>query len=139
MRVPLSWLSEYVEVSVPTAELAERLAVSSCEVERVLYRGVRDLDGNLAHFRVGRVLDAGKHPNADRLQLCAVDVGDPEPRQIVCGAWNFGAGLRPIPGKDLEPKEDEPVRVEIEDPIGCPRYIGRLFPGVTVGPSPLSL
>src|SRR5204862_1365927 len=33
-----------------------------------------------------------KHPNADRLQLCRVDVGDKEPRQIVCGAWNFGAG-----------------------------------------------
>jgi phenylalanyl-tRNA synthetase beta chain len=38
------------------------------------------------------VLEAGKHPNADRLQLCTVDVGEAEPRQIVCGAWNFGAG-----------------------------------------------
>src|SRR6266540_6041106 len=47
---------------------------------------------NLGLYRVGRVLQAGKHPNADRLQLCTVDVGDDEPRQIVCGAWNFGAG-----------------------------------------------
>ena len=39
-----------------------------------------------------QVLEAGKHPNADRLQLCRVDVGEGEPRQIVCGAWNFGAG-----------------------------------------------
>src|SRR6266508_5700508 len=111
MRVPLSWLSEYVEVSVPAAELAERLAVSSCEVERVLHRGVRDLDGNLAHFRVGRVLEAGKHPNADRLQLCAVDVGDPEPRQIVCGAWNFEAGATvavALPGA-LLPVLDRPL------------------------------
>ncbi len=92
MKVPLSWLREYVSVAVPTAELAERLAVSSCEVERISYRGVRDVDGNLGLFRVGRVLEAGKHPNADRLQLCAVDVGEAEPRQIVCGAWNFGAG-----------------------------------------------
>ena len=38
------------------------------------------------------MLEAGKHPNADRLQLCSVDVGEAEPRQIVCGAWNFGAG-----------------------------------------------
>ena len=38
------------------------------------------------------MLEAGKHPNADRLQLCRVDVGEGEPRQIVCGAWNFGAG-----------------------------------------------
>ncbi|MDF2750199.1 MAG: Phenylalanyl-tRNA synthetase beta chain, partial [Gaiellaceae bacterium] len=40
----------------------------------------------------GKVLEAGKHPNADRLQLCQVDVGEAEPAQIVCGAWNFGAG-----------------------------------------------
>ena len=51
-----------------------------------------DADGNLGLFLVGRVLEAGKHPNADRLQLCRVDVGEAEPRQIVCGAWNFGAG-----------------------------------------------
>ena len=38
------------------------------------------------------MLEAEKHPNADRLQLCRVDVGEGEPRQIVCGAWNFGAG-----------------------------------------------
>ena len=38
------------------------------------------------------MLEAGKHPNADRLQLCSVDVGEGEPRQIVCGAWNFSAG-----------------------------------------------
>ena len=54
--------------------------------------GVADVDGNLGRFRVGRVLEADKHPNADRLQLCQVDVGEGEPRQIVCGAWNFGAG-----------------------------------------------
>ena len=54
--------------------------------------GVADVDGNLGLFRVGHVLEAAKHPNADRLQLCQVDVGDGNPRQIVCGAWNFGAG-----------------------------------------------
>src|SRR3712207_8473029 len=43
-------------------------------------RGVPDEDGNVARFRVGRVLEAGKHPNADRLQLCRVDVGEGEPR-----------------------------------------------------------
>ncbi|MGZ4399125.1 MAG: phenylalanine--tRNA ligase subunit beta, partial [Gaiellaceae bacterium] len=62
------------------------------EVERISYRGVPDVEGNLGLFRVGRVVEAGKHPNADRLQLCRVDVGESEPRQIVCGAWNFGAG-----------------------------------------------
>ena len=92
MRVPLSWLREYVEIDVPTPELADRLSVASAEVKAIERRGVPDLDGNLTLYRVGRVLEAGKHPNADRLQLCSVDVGEGEPRQIVCGAWNFGAG-----------------------------------------------
>ena len=92
MRVPVSWLREYVEVSASTGEIAERLAISTCEVERIIRLGVADEDGNLGHFLVGRVVEAGKHPNADRLQLCRVDVGEGQPRQIVCGAWNFGAG-----------------------------------------------
>ena len=92
MRVPLSWLRDYVTVDVPTSELADRLSVASAEVKGIERRGVPDLDGNLELYRVGRVLEAAKHPNADRLQLCSVDVGEGEPRQIVCGAWNFGAG-----------------------------------------------
>jgi phenylalanyl-tRNA synthetase beta chain len=92
MRIPLSWLRDYVTVGAPVEELAERLNVSVAEVERIVRRGVADEDGNLGLYRVGRVLEAGKHPNADRLQLCTVDVGEKEPRQIVCGAWNFGAG-----------------------------------------------
>src|SRR5437867_518346 len=92
MKVPVSWLREYVPLEMPLPELAQRLAISSCEVDRIVRRGVADEDGNLGLFRVGHVLEAGKHPNADRLQLCQVDVGEGEPRQIVCGAWNFGAG-----------------------------------------------
>ena len=70
-----------------------------------------DTDGNLGLFLVGRVVEAGKHPNADRLQLCRVDVGEGEPRQIVCGAWNFGAGATvavALPGA-LLPGVDEPL------------------------------
>jgi phenylalanyl-tRNA synthetase beta chain len=92
MKLPMSWLREYVPVEVPTRELADRLVISTCEVDRIETRGVADVDGNLALFRVGRVLEAGKHPNADRLQLCQVDVGEGDARQIVCGAWNFGPG-----------------------------------------------
>ncbi|HXV95902.1 MAG TPA: phenylalanine--tRNA ligase subunit beta [Gaiellaceae bacterium] len=92
MKVPVSWLREYVEADATTAEIADRLAIATGEVERISYRGVADADGNHGRYLVGRVLEAGKHPNADRLQLCRVDVGEDEPRQIVCGAWNFGAG-----------------------------------------------
>jgi phenylalanyl-tRNA synthetase beta chain len=92
VKVPISWLREYVAFDAPLEDVASRLAISTCEVERIARRGVPDTDGNLGLFRVGRVVEAGKHPNADRLQLCRVDVGEREPRQIVCGAWNFGEG-----------------------------------------------
>jgi phenylalanyl-tRNA synthetase beta chain len=77
---------------MPLDELATRLSVSTAEIEGIERRGVSDEDGNLDLFRIGKVVAADKHPNADRLQLCRVDVGEGEPRQIVCGAWNFGAG-----------------------------------------------
>src|SRR4029453_18166789 len=92
MRVPVSWLRDYVPLEMPLDDLATRLSISSAEVEGIERRGVPDSDGNLGRFLVGRVVEAGKHPNPDRLQLCRVDVGDEEPLQIVCGAWNFGPG-----------------------------------------------
>ena len=55
-------------VDATAEELASRLS-STCEVERIIHRGVADDDGNLGLYRVGLVLEAGKHPNADRLQL----------------------------------------------------------------------
>jgi phenylalanyl-tRNA synthetase beta chain len=92
MRVPLSWLRDYVPLDMRVEELSDRLDVATAVVAAVEEKGVPDEDGNLGRFRVGKVLEAGKHPNADRLQLCRVDVGEAEPAQIVCGAWNFGAG-----------------------------------------------
>ena len=61
MRVPVSWLREYVPVEMPLDELATRLSVASAEVEGIEHRGVADTDGNLGLFRVGRVLEAVKH------------------------------------------------------------------------------
>jgi phenylalanyl-tRNA synthetase beta chain len=104
MRVPLSWLRDYVAVDMPIDELTERLDVSTAVVAGVERVGAPDVDGNLGLFRIGKVLEAGKHPNADRLQLCKVDVGEQEPYQIVCGAWNFGAGATvavALPGATL--------------------------------------
>ena len=99
MRVPMSWLREYADPSATNAEIAARLSVSTCEVERVVRRGPVDTSG----FVVGKVLSAEKHPNADRLQLTVVDVGGKQ-QQIVCGAWNFGAGATvavALPGATL--------------------------------------
>jgi phenylalanyl-tRNA synthetase beta chain len=91
LKVPVSWLREYVDFDLPVEELARRLVFTSCEVDRVVRQGVPAGD-NYQYFVVGKVLEADKHPNADKLQLTKVDVGTGEPRSIVCGAWNFGAG-----------------------------------------------
>jgi phenylalanyl-tRNA synthetase beta chain len=121
MKVPVSWLREYVEFDLPVEELARRLVFTSCEVDRVVRRGVPDGNGNLELFLVGKVLEAEKHPNADRLQLTKVDVGEPEPRTIVCGAWNFGAGATvavALPGAVLPDGltlERREVRGEVSD------------------------
>jgi len=236
MRAPLSWLRDYVDIPAPADELARRLAISSLEVERVIDVGVADVDGNLGRFLVGKVLEVEAHPNADRLRVCQVDVGEGDARQVVCGAWNFDAGAtvavalpgaylpileRPLDERELrgqasrgmilaedeiglgddhagimvlpdgpEPGtplldvlpirdqvldatptvnrvdllsmvglareisalfevelrvpevedpavvDEEPVDVIVEDFEGCPRYIGRVFRDVTIGPSP---
>jgi phenylalanyl-tRNA synthetase beta chain len=111
MHVPLSWLREYVTVDASANEIAHRLMVSAAEVERVIDVGVPDVDGNLGRFLVGRVLAVDAHPNADRLRVCQVDVGEGDARQIVCGAWNFEAGATvavALPGAFL-PIFDQPL------------------------------
>jgi phenylalanyl-tRNA synthetase beta chain len=87
MRVPYSWLREYCDPGVEPGRLAERLAMTGTEVERVGVVGPPSAEG----FVVGKVLSAEPHPNADRLRVCAVDTGDGE-RTIVCGAPNVAAG-----------------------------------------------
>jgi phenylalanyl-tRNA synthetase beta chain len=121
MRVPVSWLRDYVPIEMPLEELATKLSIASAEVEGIERVGVADVDGNLGLFKVGRVLEAAKHPNADRLQLTKVDVGEGEPRSIVCGAWNFGVGATvavALPGAALPNGlvlERRKVRGEVSD------------------------
>ncbi|HEX3615765.1 MAG TPA: phenylalanine--tRNA ligase subunit beta [Solirubrobacteraceae bacterium] len=88
MRVPLEWLHEYCEPHMDAQTLAQRLALTGTEVERVEHHGVLEVD----NFVVGHVLERKKHPDADRLNVCMVDVGGSTPSQIVCGAPNVAAG-----------------------------------------------
>lgn len=108
MRLPLSWLSDFVDPGLDADDLAERLADTGTAVEAVERLRVPDAEGNLDRFRVGRVLEAVQHPNADRLRVCRVDVGEDAPRQIVCGAPNARAGLTvavALPGAVLPGRE----------------------------------
>jgi phenylalanyl-tRNA synthetase beta chain len=88
MRVPIEWLHEYCAPALSTFELADRLAMTGTEVERVEAHGVTALQ----HFVVGKVVEADQHPDADRLRVCQVDTGNGATSQIVCGAPNVAAG-----------------------------------------------
>jgi phenylalanyl-tRNA synthetase beta chain len=88
MLVPVEWLEEYVQPAMEPGELAERLALTGTEVDRV-HEGASITGEKLV---VGRVTECGKHPDADRLSVCTVDVGAGEPSTIVCGAPNVAAG-----------------------------------------------
>ncbi len=88
IKVPLSWLRAYCEIPWSVDELVERLVMSGLEVDAVETVG-SDFEG----FVAGRVERVERHPNADRLSLCAVDVGG-ESLQIICGAPNVAAGQK---------------------------------------------
>ena len=92
MKVPLQWLADHLAELPPLEELTERLSLAGDKVEGVERRGLPAEDGVEELIVAGLVVEAGKHPNADRLQFCQVDVGEASPRPIVCGAWNFAAG-----------------------------------------------
>ena len=87
MKIPLSWLKEYVDIVVPVEELAHRLTMAGVEVE-----GIETIDG-WDNCYVGHVLKVEPHPNADRLTLCTVDIGG-EQLQVVCGAPNVAQGQK---------------------------------------------
>lgn len=90
MKVSYKWLSQYVDVSGFTAlELAEKLTRCGIEVD-----GVESRNQGVTGVVVGYVEERVKHPDADKLSVCTVDVGGPERLQIVCGAKNVAAGQK---------------------------------------------
>lgn len=89
MRISLNWLRELVDVNLAPEELAETLTIAGFEVEDIEDR--RKLAEGVV---VGKVLDVQPHPDADKLRVCQVDVGDANgPLNIVCGAANVRANI----------------------------------------------
>jgi phenylalanyl-tRNA synthetase beta chain len=89
MQISEAWLREYVNPAISTEQLVEQLTMAGLEVDSVtpaaaIFNGVV----------VGEVLAMEQHPDADRLRVCQVAVGDAEPLQIVCGASNVRVGLK---------------------------------------------
>jgi phenylalanyl-tRNA synthetase beta chain len=88
MLVPVEWLRQYCDPALSTEELAVRLTLTGTKAERWFRYGVASGD----HYVVGRVLEATRHPDADRLSVCRVELGEAQPATIVCGAPNVAAG-----------------------------------------------
>ncbi len=89
MLVPLRWLSEYVDLTLDHEELARRLTTAGVEVGDIIRTG-----GDWQGVRVAQVTSVQKHPNADRLVVATVHIGDGDDRTVVCGAPNVAAGQK---------------------------------------------
>ena len=89
MKLSLNWLREWVAFEESPEALATRLTLAGLECEPVVPGDVR-----LSGVVVGQITAAAPHPQADRLQVCTVDVGQPAPLNIVCGASNARVGIR---------------------------------------------
>jgi phenylalanyl-tRNA synthetase beta chain len=105
MKFTLSWLKQHLDTDEPVERLADKLTMIGLEVEQI-----EDRAKLLAPFSIARVISAEPHPNADRLRVCMVDIGQGgTPVQVVCGAPNARAGLVSvfsppgtfIPGKNI--------------------------------------
>jgi phenylalanyl-tRNA synthetase beta chain len=104
MKFTLPWLKEHLDTDASLSEIVDKLTMIGLEVEKVEDKG--DL---LKPFVIASVISAEKHPNADRLKVCMVDIGDGKPVQVVCGAPNARAGMKGvfsapgtfIPGKNI--------------------------------------
>jgi phenylalanyl-tRNA synthetase beta chain len=89
MLVSLEWLREYVDVDISPSELAEKLTMVGLEVKDLITKSTEGLDKVV----VGKIVVYEKHPNADKLSLCEVDVGTGENLFVVCGAPNAREGM----------------------------------------------
>ena len=87
MRVPIKWLSEYVTVTLPVKEVAQRLTMAGLEVT-----GIERTGSDWEDVVIGHVVDVQKHPDADRLTLVTVDIGGDDTFEVVCGAPNIAKG-----------------------------------------------
>ncbi|MBD2715892.1 phenylalanine--tRNA ligase subunit beta [Microvirga sp. STR05] len=113
MKISYDWLRTLISTDKPAEEIGKLLTGSGLEVE-----GIEELEsvpGGLRGIVLGTVLTREKHPDADKLSLTTVDVGDGTPRSIVCGAPNVAAGQRVVvalEGAMLYPAQGEPFKIK---------------------------
>ena len=113
MKISYQWLREYIDTTYDVKEISDVLTSIGLEVESV--ETVESVPGGLKGVVVGEVLTCEKHPDADRLRITTVNLGEGEPVQIVCGAPNVAAGQKVLVatiGTKLFPSEGEPLVIK---------------------------
>ena len=112
MQFPESWLREFCNPPLSSSELADTLTIGGLEVE-----DSRPVAPPFTKIVVGEIKEAVQHPNADRLRVCQVDVGQGDLLNIVCGAPNARVGIRvpcALVGAELPPGEDgKPFQIKL--------------------------
>ncbi len=113
MTISYNWLKEYLSELPDPEKLSQILTSIGLEVEEV--RPYESIRGGLKGLLVGEVVDCQPHPNADKLKLTRVDIGDKENLQIVCGASNVAAGQKVIVapvGTTIYPINGDPITLK---------------------------
>ena len=123
MKLSLSWIKDYVELpeDADLKQLAYDLTMDTVEVEDVEYLGRR-----FDNMVVGVIKEVNPHPNADKLRVCTVDLGEAEPKEIVCGGINLAVGMKvavAVPGAMVRwHGEGEPVEIKKSKLRGVESY-----------------
>ena len=91
MNITLAWLKKYLRTKSNTEQIAEKLTSIGLEVE-----SISSAKSNLSNFKVCKIIKAIKHPEADKLKICDVDIGDGKITKVVCGASNARDGLTTV-------------------------------------------
>lgn len=114
MTISYRWLSEYLPVVIDPERLSRILTSVGLEVEQM--EQFEEIRGSLKGLVIGEVLEAGPHPNADKLKLTKVNTGHGEPLQIVCGAPNVAAGQKVVVatvGTTIYPTSGDPLTMKV--------------------------
>jgi phenylalanyl-tRNA synthetase beta chain len=114
MTISYKWLSEYLPVTIDPERLSRILTSIGLEVESL--SEYEEVKGGLKGLIIGEVLSTEKHPNADKLTLTKVNIGDKEPLSIVCGAPNVATGQKVVVapvGTTIHPATGEPLTMKV--------------------------
>ena len=113
MKITYDWLKDHLKISAKEDKLLEKLTDIGLEVE-----SIENLSEGLDLFKVAKIVKTEKHPNADRLKVCDVDVGNKEIKKVVCGAANAREGLLTVyapPGAIIPKNKTKLVVAKIRD------------------------